>query len=169
MSLLDKIFNFLGIATYNVTPPVVANAQATTLQCDKNGRLLVTIAAITAGAPVLAMPVTTVTRQITSPTATNGFQVSAPFNTSGGTVFFQYMPATPIRGMRVTIPDSGGFAATTACGVEDLNGFKIQDPLNPTSLVTTYTFNQSGFAATWEFITGDPTNGSFWMCVRSLQ
>lgn len=168
MSLLSTIFSFLGIATYNAAPPTVTNAQASSLQCDQNGRVLVTVAAITGSAPSLALAVTTASRIIATPTLVNSYQVSAPFNTSGGGLT-QTMPTAPIRGMRVLIADTGGFAGTNAATITDSNGYVIQNPLNPAALTTSYTFNQSGFAAMWEFVTGDPTNGSFWMCVRSLQ
>jgi hypothetical protein len=170
VSLLTRVFNFLGIATYNATAPTVTAAQASPLQCDQNGRLFVTVAAISSGAGVamLALPVTTVSRTIATPTITNGYGVSAPFNTAGGGLT-QTMPTAPIRGMRVTVSDSGGFATTTPSTLTDSNGYKIQSPMNPASLATSLSFAWSGFAATWEFITGDPTNGSFWMVVRSLQ
>jgi hypothetical protein len=168
VSLLTQVFNFLGIAVFNTTPPTVGNAQASPFQCDANGRLLVTVAAVTAGAPVLALPVATASRTITTPTIANGYQVSAPFNTAGGTLT-QTMPAAPIRGMRVTVMDSSGVATVTPSSLTDANGYKIQSPMNPASIVSTLSFAWSGFAATWEFVTGDPTNGSFWMVVRSLQ
>jgi hypothetical protein len=169
VSLLTQIFNFLGLATYNASPPTVGNAQVTSLQCDANGRLLVSVAAVNAGAPILAMPVATTGRIISTPGLANGYQVSAPFNSSGGLVFYQHMPRTPVRGMRVTVMDSGGFAAITPGALEDDNGYRIQSPMNPASLSTILAFSWSGFAATWEFITNDPTNGSFWQVVRSLQ
>lgn len=169
MSLLTSIFNFLGIGIFNTVPPTIANAQASPFQCDANGRLLVTIAGITSGAPPLALPVNTTGRIITTPGVSNGYQVSAPFNSSAGLPFTQIMPTSPIRGMRVLVTDSGGFASVTPSALFDSNGYKIQNPLSPTVITTTYSFNQSGFSALWEFITGDPTNGSFWAAVRSLQ
>jgi hypothetical protein len=170
VSLLTRVFNFLGVATYNATAPTVGNAQASPFQCDAGGRLLVTVAAIASGAGVamLALPVAAASRTITTPTIANGFQVSAPFNTAAGTLT-QTMPPAPIRGMRVTVADSGGFATTTPSTLTDSNGYKIQSPMNPASLATSLSFAWGGFAATWEFITGDPTNGSYWMVVRSLQ
>lgn len=172
MSLLTTVFNFLGYGIYNSVAPTAANGQPTQLQLDSAGRLLVTVAAVAAGAPLLALPVTTAPGAgsfgIPTPTIVNGYQVSLPVNTSGGG-FTAVMPSAPIRGMRVTVMDSGGFCATNNLLLEDGNGYPIQDPRNPGSLVSPYTFALSGFAATWEFVTGDPTNHSFWQAVRSLQ
>lgn len=173
MSLLDTVFNFLAIGQYNSTPPSVGAAQPSYLQCDASGRLLVTVAGIRGGAAPLALPVATTTRAITTPTIANGFQVSAPFNSAAGVAFGQSMPAQPggipVRGMRCLLIDSGGFAAITPCAITDPAGYKIQDPMNPAAITSTLSFRWSGFAALFELIVGDPTNGTFWARVRSLQ
>jgi len=169
VSLLSKTFNFVACAIYNsVAPTLGTGGQASYLQCDQNGRLLVTIAGITGGVAPLFLPVTTTSRGITTPGLANGFAVSAPFNTSAAVAIAQTMPTAPVRGMRVLVIDSGGFAAVTPCGLVD-NTNLIQSPMNLASLLSPLPFKWSGFAAMWEFVAGDPTNGNFWANIRSLE
>ena len=168
MSLLGRTFAFLGHAVYNASPPPATPGQPTVVQCDANGRLVVTVAAVRGGGNDLTPPIATAAITIPTPSISNAYRVTQAFNSASGS-FAIKMPVGPIPGMRVTLVDTGGHAATSPCAVSDLAGNKLQNPLALTTIASTYSFAFSGFAATWMFVAGDPTNGNFWAVVRSLQ
>lgn len=163
-SLLQSIFQWLGFAQYNSSPPVAVDGQPIPIQADANGNILVSVlGAGGAGAGGYALPA------VVNTILSSGPITYLPVNTTQGPISVEFPPHS-YDGQLVFAGDVGGAALTNPWSLSDPNNLKVQNPQGPGlvfgngSILTVYTGNEPGEWHCWLRVTdANPGgHGTFW-------